>query len=234
MAGNAAFQGFPKECLRFFEQLRNNNNKTWFDLHKADYENHVLNPARAFVSEMGLRLLEIAPTIHARPQVNGSIFRIYRDTRFSRDKTPYKDHLGIFFWEGPGGKTDSPGFYFHVEPGKLLLGAGLYRFGKSHLEAYRRAVADPKKGPALEKALKTVEKKGYEIGGRHYKRVPRGFEPDHPRADLLRHNGVHAGLDLDIPKAFFGPELTDLVYGHYKKLAEMHRWLLDLVTAPKA
>jgi uncharacterized protein (TIGR02453 family) len=83
----AGFNGFPPEAVTFFQELQNNNNKTWFDAHKPDYQKYVMEPAQEFIEEMGLRLKQVSPGIHAEPRVNRSIFRIYRDVRFSKDVT---------------------------------------------------------------------------------------------------------------------------------------------------
>ncbi len=100
MALVSEFKGFPKECVNFYVDVVQNNSKAWFDSHKNVFESYVMTPARDFVSEMGKLLGQISPGINADPRLNRSIFRPYRDTRFSKDKTPYKTHLGIFFWEG--------------------------------------------------------------------------------------------------------------------------------------
>ena len=106
------FNGFPKETVKFLKNLAKNHKRDWFNEHKGDFDAYVTEPARGFVDAMGTRLMEIAPGIIAEPRVNGSIFRIYRDTRFSKDKTPYKTHLGIFMWEGEGPKKSLMKFPF--------------------------------------------------------------------------------------------------------------------------
>ncbi|MEE8298440.1 MAG: TIGR02453 family protein, partial [Thermodesulfobacteriota bacterium] len=95
------FHGFTKATFKFFKDLEKSNTKKWFEENRKIYEKNVLEPAQEFVMEMGERLKSISPKIVAIPKTDKSIFRIYRDMRFSKDKTPYKTHLGIFFWEGP-------------------------------------------------------------------------------------------------------------------------------------
>ena len=140
------FAGFDKKTARFFNQLGKNNDKAWFDRHRPDYDNHVMAPARDFVVAMGEKLRAKFKGIQAEPKVNKSIFRINRDTRFSKDKSPYKTHLGLWMWEGDAPRMECSGFYFHFEPPNLLLGVGIYRFSKPLLEAYRHSVDDPKTG----------------------------------------------------------------------------------------
>ena len=122
MAKNTAFTGFSKDTIKFFDGLRKNNNKDWFEQHRDMYENSVLEPSKAFVVAMGARLRAIAPRIIAVPKVNKSLFRINRDTRFSLNKSPYKTNLGIYFWEGVRPRMECSGFYFHLEPPKMILG----------------------------------------------------------------------------------------------------------------
>ena len=150
------FKGFPVECVKFYDELRKNNTKAWFDEHKPDFEKYVMEPARDFVMEMGLALKKISPGIIADTRYSKSIFRPFRDTRVSKDKKPYKTHLGIFFWEGRLAKMDCPGFYFHLEPPMLLIAAGNHCFSKPILDLYRESVVDTKFGKALAKAVKNV------------------------------------------------------------------------------
>lgn len=220
------FQGFPKELIAFFEDLKENNSKEWFDNHKQDYEDFVKQPSIEFVISMGEKLKQITPRVNALPQVNKSLFRINRDTRFSRDKSPYKTNLGLWFWEGNRARMECPGFYFHLEDRNLMLGAGHYNFTPELLQKYREAVVDDKLGSGLRRAVNRVVRNGYTIRGRHYKRVPRGFDPKHKRADLLRHNGLSAMYETKLPKEFFSPALVDYAFGHYKNMLPIHKWLL--------
>ena len=223
------FQGFSQDTARFYRDLVFNNNKEWFDDNRGLYDEKVLRPARLFVAAMGDRLVSIAPGINADSRINKSIFRINRDTRFSRDKTPYKTHLGIWFWEGSGRRMDHSGFYFHVEPPNLRLGTGIYCFPRHLLTPYREAVDGAKTGARLENAIEKVMAAGdYKLGGSHYKRVPRRYPQDHPRGELLRHNGLTASVHRPIPKEFTSPELVDYCFEHFRAMLPIHEWLKDL------
>ncbi len=225
-----SFQGFPEGILDFFEKLRANNNKDWFDAHRDRFDDEVLNPAKAFVESMGRRLLVIAPHIHAEPRMNGSIFRIYRDVRFSKDKTPYKSHLAIWLWEGSSRKGDSAGFYLHLEPGNLSLGAGIYRFDKNQMNRYRKAVDEPSSGERLSSIIESVgSKEGFGIGGELYKKVPRGYDPDHPRGGLLKRKGLYAHTRSEPPHLVHTPELLDYCFERYHAMLPLHKWLLESV-----
>ena len=224
-----AFTGFPQKSLTFFKELAENNTKMWFDEHRGDYEHYVLGPARDFIVALGDRLKTIAPAIQADPRVNKTLFRINRDTRFRHDKTPYKTHLALWFWEGARPRMECSGFYFHLEPAKLLLGVGLYCFPKDLVDTYRQSVVHPREGKALAQALSKVKGTGtYQIGGKHFKKIPSGYDPKHPKAEFLLYHGLHAAVDCPISPEVFSAGLVDFCFGHFKNMLPLHRWLLAL------
>ncbi len=228
MSNQVVFDGFFKDTVSFFNRLKKHNEKEWFQSHRGDYESYVLTPARSFVAAMGERLTEISPDIKAVPKINKSLFRINRDTRFSPDKSPYKTHMGIFFWEGVRPRMECSGFYCHLEPPNLMIGAGIYMFPKTGLFRFRKAVVDPESGESLSQALTSISRlKGYEIGGRHYKRVPSGFDSNHPHSDLLLHNGLYAGKTIPIPDEFYTAELINFCWKNFIALAPLHMWLVE-------
>lgn len=228
MPGYSRFNGFPPECVRFFEDLAENNSKQWFDENRSIYDNYVMAPARNFVIDMGERLRQIAPKINVDPRVNRSLFRINRDTRFSHDKRPYKTNLGIWFWEGKHKKMECPGFYFHLEPPHMMVGAGIYRFSKPIMDEYRNSVVHYKHGAELVKATSRLSKKGYTFSRKHYKRTPRGFDPDHKNAELLKYNGLYAGFETEIPAEFYRAGLVDFCFAKYNDMLLLHKWLLAM------
>ncbi len=232
MATPIEFGGFPRECIGFLRDLKENNSTTWFKLHKSDYEEYLLNPARAFITDMGERLRLISPNINADPRVNRSLFRINRDTRFSKDKSPYKTHCAIWFWEGAGPRMECPGFYFHLEPDKLMLGVGIYCFPKPLLDIYREFVVHKKHGPSLVKAITDVTDSGdYNLGGQHYKRVPHGYDALHKNAALLLHNGLYAGIETGVPDELFSEAIMDYCLEKFHQMLPLHRWLVKMTEA---
>jgi uncharacterized protein (TIGR02453 family) len=231
MIETAVFHGFSRETVSFFRKLKKNNNRDWFESNRETYENHVLEPAKAFVAAMGPRLKSMSPNIVAAPKVNKSIFRLNRDTRFSLDKSPYKPNLGIYFWEGPLSRMESPGFYVHLEPPKFLLAGGYYSFPEWLIGPYRKAVIHPQYGKELAKILRKITgSKDFKIGGQHYKRVPAGYDGSHPNAGLLLHNGLHAWVETPIPEEFFSPRLVDYCAAQFRPLAPLHRWCASLLS----
>lgn len=226
----ATFDGFPRGATTFLKGLAKNNSKAWFDEHRDQYDNELMEPAKRFVEAIGPKLAKFAPGIHAEPKVNGSIMRINRDTRFSKDKTPYKHYLGLWFWQGSGKSRECPGFYFGLSGDELTLGGGMHMFGPKQLTAYRKAVADTKKGGELRKAIKATAKvKGLTLHGEHYKKVPRGFDADHPNADLLKHNALYFGVTTKVPAALHTAKGVDHCADFYKKIWPLQKWVVSAI-----
>lgn len=234
MDDEAPFVGFPEEGLRFLSGLKKNNNREWFEARKDVYREQVAAPAQAFVVALGRRLQVISNGIIFDTRLNGSgsVMRIYRDTRFSKDKTPYKDWLGIFFWEGKLKKMENPGYYVHIDPKGSFVAAGHYHFTKSFFEPYRDAVVHTRRGKDLENILASLGRvKGLVIGGDKGKRVPRGFDPDHPRAELLKHRGLYTYTEPIARKYLTTPEFVDLSLSWCKKMAPLQNWLVKVASA---
>lgn len=225
---DTAFSGFGAPTFAFLRGLSENNSKAWFDEHRADYDTHYIAPAKAFVSAFGETLKSISPDLQAVPKVNGSIFRINRDIRFSKDKTPYKDHLDMWFWEGERKGWDKPGYFFRLKADQLIIGTGMHKFDKGSLAAYREHVAQDDRGEALAAIVEDMRSAGYHVGGLHYKRIPKGFDADHPRAELLRHNALFAELTTDVPAVAGGPEFVDWCYQHAQAMSPVHHWMRGL------
>jgi uncharacterized protein (TIGR02453 family) len=220
-----AFEGFPSGTIRFLKGLEKNNEKGWFDQHRDEYDAFYVDAARSFVSEIGPRLQKISKTIQFEPRVNGSLFRINRDVRFSKDKSPYKPHLDLWFWEGEKRGWETPGFFFRLAPTRVMLGAGMHQLGKDQLAVYRAAVLDDASGKALVKLGDRLRSAGYELGGATRKTVPRGFDPTHPRASLLLHEGLYGGWEGAHPASLGTPAFVDECVAHFKAVAPVSRWL---------
>jgi uncharacterized protein (TIGR02453 family) len=221
-----AFAGFAPELLSFLAELGRNNDRDWFHAHREEYEGLLLEPARDFVEALGA---ELGPDSNAEPRVGGSIMRIARDTRFSRDKRPYKDHLDLWFWHGTGPSRERPGLWFRLAPTQLILGAGMHRFERSVLDRYREAVVDPMRGQRLLEAAAAAEKAGAEVGGRRYKRVPAGYDAAPDRVDFLRHDGLYAGLELPVPREAHTPRFPSFCARRYRTMRPIVDWLVELV-----
>jgi uncharacterized protein (TIGR02453 family) len=237
MAETETFTGFPAEALAFFKDLAENNNREWFEAHKRVYLDRVVSPAQQFVVALGERLHELSSDVRYDTRTNGtgSISRIYRDTRFSADKTPYKTHLGMYFGVA-GSKRDQGGGYFvHLDVTGGVIYTGVHGFTKPQLEAFRQAVLDETRGASLEAAIAEVTQSGvYTIGGETLKRVPAGYNPYHPRAHLLRYTALYAHSPRIDPEVVTSPQLIDVCYAHCWAMLPLHLWLAPVASGDAA
>ncbi|NIO59699.1 MAG: TIGR02453 family protein [Acidobacteria bacterium] len=221
-----AFTGFKEPTTGFLAALAEHNSKTWFDAHREDYEAHWVAPAREFVEAAGEALAGLNPAVRAEPRINGSIFRVNRDIRFSQDKRPYKDHLDFWFWEGERKQAVS-GFYLRVTPTHLGIGVGAHGFDKERLAAYRASVVDGETGPALAAAVDAVERAGWTVHGRTYKQLPRGFEAGNGFEErMLRHSALWCGEDEPHPASMRTARLVSYAMRRWEQLDPLHRWLV--------
>jgi uncharacterized protein (TIGR02453 family) len=222
------FTGFSRETTRFLAELGKNNSKSWFDEHRDEYERYYITPAKEFVEAVGPALREISPDVQAQPRVNGSIFRVNRDVRFSKDKTPYRDHIDMWFWDGEGRSSAISGFYLRIAATEVIVGAGAHGMDSDRLKQYRSAVADVGSGAQLVTAIAEAEAAGYSVGGAHYKRLPKGYEnADEATGKLLRHNALFIDATVSTPEELRSDAFLDFCIAHWKKMSPVHRWLVD-------
>ena len=132
MSSEQPLKNFVKTAAGFLGKLKKNNNRDWFQNHKTEFEESVMEPAQEFVFLMGKQLEMVIPGIIADPKINRSIFRLNRDTRFSSDKTPYKTNLGIYFWEGKQSRLATSGFFFTLNPDSLCWASECIYFQKNN------------------------------------------------------------------------------------------------------
>ena len=188
---------FAPTTFGFLTNLAANNNREWFRAHKSRYESDVKEPALRFITDFGPRLAQISTRFRADPRANGgSLFRIYRDTRFSRDKSPYKTYTGIQFRHEAGRDAHAPGFYLHLEPGSVFVGCGVWRPAGPALRKIREAIdEDP------EAWLRASRDEGFmasfELSGDSLIRAPKGFTPAHPLIEDLRRKDFIGVAQLD-------------------------------------
>ncbi len=171
---------FQPELFAFLAELKENNSKEWFQENKDRYRNDVQEPLIGFISAFAEPLGTISSNFVADPRPNGgSMFRIYRDVRFSRDKSPYKVHAAAQFRHREGRDVHAPGFYLHLEPGQVFMGSGLWHPDGPTVSAIRSAIVDD---PDRWRQVR----KGLDLGGESLKRGPRGIDPDHPLIEDLK------------------------------------------------
>jgi uncharacterized protein (TIGR02453 family) len=187
---------FSPRLFTFLRDLAANNDREWFAANKARYVADVQEPALAFIEDVGPRLVDVSPHFVAEPRtVGGSLFRIYRDTRFSKDKTPYKTHVGIQLRHDRAKDAHAPGFYLHLEPGSVFMGCGTWRPDAETLRAIRTAIASD--GARWQAIVGDPAFSGrFRLAGDALKRPPAGFDPDHPLIDDLKRKDFIAVTDL--------------------------------------
>ncbi len=221
------FDGFADGDGRFFKALAKKNEREWFQAHKAEFEAGWNEPMKLLLAEV--RAAIDGAYAHADLD-EPKVFRIFRDVRFSKDKSPYKTHIGGFLpMRRRGAKaTDLPmALYFHVGATETFGAAGHYMMEPASLERFRRAIADDKTGRELQSILAKLEKKGFRVDSHErLKRVPKGFDADHPRADLLRRKGLVVSF-RDIPKGLLAtPKLVKWLVGECTAVVPLVEWLV--------
>lgn len=227
---------FTKRALTFFRSLARHNDKPWFEAHRADYENDVRGPMRDLVEEMDVRLARFAPEICGDPR--RSMFRIHRDIRFSKDKSPYKTNAGCwFFHRGSSGKVGgeasegSAGFYFHLEPGQCFVGGGLWMPPRPQLNRLRAAIAE--KPAPFAKVVRGLKRYGALDDEASLKRMPRGYAEDHPAATWLKYQSFTSGRRLSDAQVT-SAKLPALLERDFEALLPLVRWINGTLGHPAA
>jgi uncharacterized protein (TIGR02453 family) len=197
---------FSPPLFVFLEQLRRNNRRPWFQKHKEEFEELARQPSLRFITDLRLRLREISPWLVADPKPNGgSLFRIYRDVRFSKDKSPYKTHIGMNFWHASANETvHGPGLYLHLEPAGCFVAGGVWHPDPRSLARIRDAIySQPEE---WKKA-----KRGLELGGDSLTRPPRGYPANHPLIEDLKRKDFVASFDLSRAQVCGGRLMEDFL-----------------------
>ena len=180
------FEGFPGDGIDFMKRLKRNNNRPWFEKHKEEYEAFVKLPMQSLIVALQPHFERFAPEFDAHPKK--SLFRIYRDVRFSKDKTPYKTHVAAHFvLRGKPKGVEGSGYYLHIEPGEVFIGGGIYMPDGDQLKKIRKATAGQP-----ERFLSILQQRQFKktfkrLQGEKLQRVPQGYEPDHPMAEWLKY-----------------------------------------------
>jgi uncharacterized protein (TIGR02453 family) len=204
-------QYFTKATFRFLEDLAANNDRGWFNANKERYENAVKDPARRFIVDFAPSLRAISPHFRADPRpVGGSLFRIYRDTRFSKDKSPFKTHTGIQFRHDSGKDAHAPGFYLHLEPGSVFVGVGTWHPDSGSLRKIRESLVEDRAGWRRATGKRFQDR--FRLSGDSLVRAPKGFDPEHPLIEDLKRKDFIGVAQLsesrvirrDFPEEFAG------------------------------
>ncbi len=228
----ATFKGFSPDFFAFFEELAAANTREWFAANKERYKDVVQGELSDFVSAMAPRLARISKHYLADPRPNGkTIFRIYRDVRFSKDKRPYKEHAACHFRHSGEADVHGPGYYFHLEPKEIIFGGGIWKPDPVDLNKIRSAiVADTR---AWSKVIGDAQLKAvFEgVSGDGLKRAPKGFDPDHPHAEDLKRKTFF--VIRRAPAALArAPEILDEVEAGYRAAKPLMRFLCKALGTP--
>lgn len=212
------------QLFDFLRDLRNHNDREWFQGNKGRYERDVRDPLLALIRDAAAPLAKISPEILADPRPSGgSLFRIYRDTRFSKDKTPYKTHAAVQFRHRAGKDVHAPGFYLHLEPGNVFIGAGLWHPESDALRAVRTAIAT--RAADWKRVLSAPAfKRMCALEGEVAKRAPQGFDPGHPLIDDIRRKDFIAVVRFKDAEAL-RPEFLDLVVAAFRAAAPLNAFI---------
>lgn len=217
---------FTEALLDFLTELKNNNNKEWFTGNKECYERQVRTPALNFINAFQSELHKISPHFLAiAKKTGGSLMRPYRDTRFSKDKTPYKTNLGIQFRHQMGKDVHAPGFYFHISPDDVFIGSGMWHPEPSALKNIRTLIDE---APSAWKKIRhnKVMLKDFEFVGESLVNPPRGFSKDHPDIEDLKRKDfiVVASLSKD---QLFDKNIVKEIAKQYKKTEPLMKFLCE-------
>lgn len=215
------FTGFTDETLAFLAALKMNNSKIWFDENRKTYDAAVKSPAKAF-SELMAGELENLTGSSQKPK----IFRINRDVRFSRDKTPYNTHIHMS-WLPAGGGDSGPAFMFGLSTDYCTVGCGVFEFSKPALENWRKKIAGPQ-GMDFAKRVAKLAEEGYRVQEPALKRIPAGFPADHPNAELSLHKGFAVWRDLEGPTAATGQDIMARCLEHFESLMPIWKFISGL------
>lgn len=217
---------FSKQTFAFLAALEQNNNREWFEQHQQEYEDQVRGPALDLISDMSHEMPAISRHFLAQPKkVGGSLMRVYRDTRFSKDKTPYKTNIGIQFRHELGKDIHAPGYYLHISPGECFVGVGLWHPDADALFKIRTAILEK---PDAWRAARddAAFGKHYELVGDALAHAPRGFAKDHPLvADLKRKDFI--ALSNLSEATVTSDKLRPLLVERYRQAAPLMRFLCD-------
>lgn len=215
---------FSDKTFRFLRALGRNNNRDWFTAHKADYETHLRQPFLRLIADLQPDLAAISPHYRADPRpMGGSLFRIYRDTRFANDKTPYKTWSGARFFHERSKQVPAPSFYLHIAPGDCFVGGGLWHPEPETQRRIRNFMLDNPSG--WKAAVQSPAfRRRFELTGGTLVRPPRGFPAEHELIDDIKRKDFVAGAGLD-DDIVLGPRLRQSVAAQFKALAPMIDYL---------
>ena len=220
-----AFVGFPKDFFAFLREIKAHNERPWFEENKQRFRDSVQAPMSAFIAGMAPRLSKISKCFVADPRPNGgSMFRIYRDIRFSKDKRPYKEHAACHFRHSAGKDVHAPGFYMHFAPDEVFFGGGMWMPPPDALAKIRDAIVKKPAGWKAVTADKSFAKTFDGVEGEALSRPPRGFDPNHPLIEDIKRKSFFAMHESSV-KAAQSPKFLDEVAAAFAAASPLMKFL---------
>ena len=226
----SGFAGFPRETLTFLQELNKNNFKAWLEDHRSDYQEYYLAPALALIENLAPIVRKLDPPHKAEARQNGSLRRIYRDTRFSKDKSPYQPRIHLVFWTGDH-PNRSAGIHLVFAHDHFGFGAGHWAFSNDDLRRYRKNISAAGPRGELGKAVQVAERFGCILGKPELARVPRGFSGDETNEEWLRRKGLVARTHdvIGHDDNLFSAEAVEYLVERMRALAPINRWICKYV-----
>ena len=226
------FNGFSPKFFKFFRELSKNNNRAWFNANKDRYKQEVVQPISEFIEALAPKLEKVSKHYVADPRPNGgSMFRIYRDVRFSKDKRPYKENAGVHLRHARGKDAHAPGFYIHLSPREVFYGGGIWYPPSPHLKKIREAIRDD--GAAWKRVAnnKKIKERCGGIRGDGLVRPPKGFDADEPSIEDIKRKSFFAMTSAPA-KSIQSEDFVDEVYESMKTAKPLMKFVCDALDVP--
>ena len=222
---------FTPKTISFLRAIKRNNNKVWFEKHREEYVEHLKDPCQVLIAALDEPLRKGFPGIEVTKR---SVTRIHRDTRFSSDKSPYKDWVGFNFRDRTVPNKMGPHLYFGFDKTGFGVGAGIYGFEGLQRAHFRDCVVSEKQGREFQKIAASMRRVGFEVGGKSLKKIPVGYDPKHANAEFLLHNGCYLWRETDLLKIFYSPKFPEWIVKAMLPTRPFYEWMREMArTAPK-
>jgi uncharacterized protein (TIGR02453 family) len=218
---NKRFEGFSKDTIRFLKELNENNSRQWYAAHKPDFEDNLLVPLKLLVGEMGSVMLSIDPLLEVSPFVDKTISRIYRDTRFSHNKSPFRTHMWVTFKRIREDWKDSPAYFFELTEKDYRYGMGFYQASRPTMDALREMIGS--RPHDFKKKIAFMEKEGFELAGDFYKRPVDSSQPE-PLYDWFQLKTGYLVRNMSLDPIFFSRELLAVISTAFQSLQPLYRF----------
>ena len=224
------FNGFSKKGIKFLKDLEQNNTKIWFEDHRYIWEDEIRRINENFVVDMGETLQILDPNINFVPKVGKSLFKIYRDVRFSKDKTPMKSRIGIIFYAGESHRMQSSSFYMHYTKDSYFVSAGIRNFKPELLKHYREYLKNETKRIELHNILQNLKEKGYKLPPKKFKNIPKVLSEykDDKYIELSLYGAMFAYQEFKIDGDFYSINILDKLFTIYQDMNDLYSYIYNM------